>query len=358
LSHSDTTPIIPHLSTEGRPLPTFLAPEPEGPPEPAPEPTFSVIIAAYQGADTIAEAVASALDQTLLPLEVIVCDDGSSDDIEGALARFADRVTLLRHERNQGQAASRNTALRAARGDFIAVLDDDDIYLPRRLEALAALASARPDLDVLSTDVVLEVNGRALRRHYEDSLGFEVADQRRAILEGNFVSGQSSVRRVTLLAAGGWDASNRWVDDWDLWLRLIFSGSRVGLVTEPLAHYRLHPGSLSSHPAEIRRGETAVLEKAAASDIAFTPEERDVLARSLAAHRQAASLEELREAVANLAPDARRRARSVALGRGFAAPTRLKAAAAAVSPGLVGRLLMRERRGTWVGAGRLRIESE
>ena len=81
----------------------MVLPPAEGPVEPAGVPTFSVIIAAYQAADTIAEAVASALEQTLLPLEVIVCDDGSTDDIEGALSPFEDGVRLLRKE-NRGAA--------------------------------------------------------------------------------------------------------------------------------------------------------------------------------------------------------------------------------------------------------------
>jgi glycosyltransferase involved in cell wall biosynthesis len=317
-----------------------------------------VIVSAYESADTLGDAVASAFDQTLPPLEVIVCDDASSDDVAGALAPFGDRVKLVSHEHNRGLAAARNTASRAASGDFVAVLDADDVYMPQRFEALAALATARPDLDVLSTDVVLTVGGELMRRLYKGSNGFEVRDQRRAILEGCFVSGQSSVRRSALLAAGGWDDSIRWVEDWDLWIRLIFSGSVVGLVPEPLAEYRLHPGSLSSNPAEIRQGEVGVLEKAVASDLGLTAGERDVLSRSLERHRRAASLEGLRKAVATGDPGARRRARSVIRGPGYPASTRLKAAVTAVSPGLTRRLLLRRRRGTWVGAGRLRIEGE
>jgi hypothetical protein len=342
----------------GRDGPRFVAPDPERPLERGPEPTFSVIVSAYESADTLGDAVASALDQTLPPLEVIVCDDASSDDVAGALAPFGDRVKLVTHEHNRGLAAARNTATRAASGDFVAVLDADDVYMPERFEALAALASARPDLDILSTDVVLTVGGKPLRRLYKGSNGFEVRDQRRTILEGCFVSGQSAVRRSALLAARGWDDSIRWVEDWDLWIRLIFSGSVVGLVSEPLAEYRLHPGSLSSNPAEIRQGEVGVLEKAVASDLGLTADEGDVLSRSLERHRRAASLEGLRKAVATGDPGARRQARSISLGRGYGATTRLKAAVTAVSPGLTRRLLLRRRRGTWVGAGRLRIEGE
>jgi glycosyl transferase family 2 len=335
----------------------FLAPEPEVPLEPVPAPSFSVIIAAYQAAETVGEAVASAFEQTLSPHEVIVCDDGSTDDIEVALAPFAGRVTLIRRERNGGESAAKNTASRAASGDFVAILDADDIYLPRRLESLAELASVRPDLDILTTDALLEVGGTTLRRAYDGTWLFEVGDQRRAALEGNFMFGLATVRRSALLAAGGWDESIRWTADWELWLRLIFAGSRAGLVTEPLARYRLNPASLSANQAKMRRGEVMTLEKVATAGHDLSPEERLALSRSLEEHRRAARLEELREALASGAPDARRQAWAIAIKRSFGPMTRVKAVAAALFPGLARRMLLWRRRRAWIGAGGLRIES-
>ena len=134
---------------------------------------------------------------------------------------------LLRQE-NGGEAAAKTAAARAARGEFVAFLDADDVYLPERLEALAELATARPDLDVLTTDAIVEVDGEAVRRCYEESWTFEVDDQRGAILERNFVFGLAAVRRELLLAAGGFDRSLRHATDWDLWLRLILAGRGSG----------------------------------------------------------------------------------------------------------------------------------
>ena len=99
----------------------FLAPPPERPAEPGPPPSFSVIIAAYQAAHTIGEAVESALEQTSPPHEVIVCDDGSTDDLAGTLTPYGGRIVLLRKE-NGGAASARNVALRAASGEFVAQL--------------------------------------------------------------------------------------------------------------------------------------------------------------------------------------------------------------------------------------------
>src|SRR5439155_15089644 len=80
------------------------------------------------------------LDQTAPPLEVIVCDDGSTDDVDGTLSPFQDRITLIRQER-RGPGAAKPAGARLARGDFVDLLDGDDAYLPTRLEALGELAS-------------------------------------------------------------------------------------------------------------------------------------------------------------------------------------------------------------------------
>src|SRR5919106_6197910 len=107
---------------------SFVAPPPSaGAVEPGPVPTFSVLVPAYQAAETIGEALDSALGQTAPPLEVIVCDDGSTDDLDGALASYTERIVLLRKQKG-GAASARNAAARAASGDFVALLDADDEY--------------------------------------------------------------------------------------------------------------------------------------------------------------------------------------------------------------------------------------
>ena len=186
-------------------------------------PSFSVIVAAYQVADVIGDALDSIRQQTLPPLEVIVCDDGSSDDLQRALEPYRDEIVLLQKE-NGGEASAKNAAAAAASGDFVAILDADDVYLPGRLAALSELAQARPDLDILTTDAYLVVDGRRVRRNYDRGWRFEVADQRRAILQRNFVFGHAAVRRERLLEHGGFDEAILWTTDWELWLRLILAG--------------------------------------------------------------------------------------------------------------------------------------
>ena len=310
-------------------------------------PRFSVAIAAYQVADLVGEAVESALTQTLSPHEVVVCDDGSTDDIEGALAPFRDRIAFLRKE-NGGEASAKNAAARAASGDFVVILDADDTFMPERLEALAELSCERPDLDILTTDAYLELDGRTLRRCYEGGFRFVVDDQRRGILDDNFIFGHAAVRQDRLLAVGGFDETILWTTDWECWIRMILGGSRVGLVNEPLARYRLRSGSLSSQRSRMFAGRVQTLEKASRMP-ELAAGEREILDRALARNRRRLALAEAREAVLSRSPDARRRSLRVALGSGFGIDTRLKALGSAVAPRAARRLLSERERETTAG---------
>jgi GT2 family glycosyltransferase len=316
----------------------LVAPAPTSPVEAlAHAPTFSLVIPAYQAAATIGEAVESALAQTAPAHELIVCDDGSSDDLEGALAPYRERLILLRQE-NRGAAGARNTALRAATGEFVLSLDSDDVLLPHALEALGELARHRPDLDLLSPDVYYESDGCVVGRFY-DANRFAVEGQRSAILAGCFV-GWPAARRERLLAVGGFDESLAVAHDWDAWLRLIFAGSRAGLVRAPLLRYRLRAGSLTAARARSLRERVVVLDKAGAT-LELRADERQTLRVARARAHTRALLAEAREALLERRSDARRRALDVSTAPGIAVGTRMLGVAAALMPGVGGRLLAR-----------------
>ena len=303
-------------------------------------PSFSVAIAAYQAAGFIAEAVESALEQTYAPLEVIVCDDGSTDDLDRALAPYRDRISVLRKD-NGGEASAKNAAVKAARGDFIAILDADDVYDPTRLEAVAEAIRSRPDLDIVTTDCRIVVDGRFVRTCYVGDYRFETGDQRAGILQRNFLGpGHMAVRREALLREDGFDESFRHATDWDCWIRMILSGSRAGLVDEPLAEYRVRATSLASDRLRQFDGYVAVLQKAAARDD-LLPHERTTVEESLVRQKRRRRLRAAELALADRRPDARRLAFEIALEPGFPIRERLRSAAAAVLPGLAGRRLRR-----------------
>lgn len=332
-----------------------LAPEPREPVSPGRQPSFSVIIAAYQAAEFVGDAIRSALDQTLPPFEVIVCDDGSTDGTDRVVESFDRPVRLVRRG-NGGEGAAKDTAARAAEGDFVVLLDADDLWLPSRLAALAELAGSRPDLDILTTDAWMVAGERRVGRVYHEGWRFAVSDQPLAILERNFVFGGAAVRREALLAAGGFDPAARWTADWECWIRMIVAGARVGLDDRPLALYRLHEGALSSNRARLLRGRVRTLEKA--RRLALDARERAALERSIDHHDRAALVEEARQAARLREADARRLSWEVARDRRFDSVTRLKAAAAALSPMIAARLLARRERGRWVGAGGTTIERD
>ena len=140
----------------------FRVPPPIGEVDSGRQPTFSIVIATHNADATIAESIESALAQTLPALEVIVGDDGSTDQTAAVLEPYLERIRYFRQE-HRGVAATMNAALELARGEFFAVLGADDAYLPERLEALASLSAGRPDLDLLCTDLVYEVGDFSIR---------------------------------------------------------------------------------------------------------------------------------------------------------------------------------------------------
>ena len=309
---------------------TFRAPTIQASVAPKAAPSFSILVAAHNAAGTIAGAVSSALAQTAPPAEVIVCDDGSTDDLGAALQPFADQIVLLRQE-NRGAAAARNSAVQVANGDFVVILDADDVFDVRRLEALGALAQECPDLDILTTDVHYVVDGRQVGRFY-DANHFEIVDQRSAILRSCFVGGWPAVRRQRLFEVGGFDESLRQAEDWDCWLRLIFSGSSAGLVEAPLMEYRLAVGSLSSDRADGLEGRVRVLEKAARQQ-RLAPNERQVLRESLERNRARASVARALAGVDLADPrEVRRRTPRLIRDRALPGSLRLRAAAAWLAP--------------------------
>ena len=185
-----------------------VAPPPTRPVEPGPLPSLSVVVAVYNAAETIGVALESVLTQKPEPLEVIVSDDGSEDDLDRALSGFGARVRLLRGP-NCGVAAARNRAAEVARGDLLGLLDADDVWLPGRAEAFLAAAAARPDLSIFTTDAIVVRDGVADPRTYYDIREFSVERQDLAILRDNFIFGPGAVRRRAFTEVGGCDPAVR-----------------------------------------------------------------------------------------------------------------------------------------------------
>lgn len=330
-------------------VPPLLAPVPVAGTRSVAAPTISVVIAAYEAAAVIGTAIESVLAQSVAPIEIVVCDDGSSDDLAGALEPFGSIVRLVRIEHG-GEAVARNAAIAAAAGEFVAVLDADDRFAPGRLAAIARVLAERPDLDLVTTDAVLELDGRVVGTVYHDDNRFEVADQRRVILDHNFVFGQVVVRRDRMLELGGYDPAIRYTTDWDCWIRLVLAGGRLGCIDAPLGVYTMHEAAMSASRQRMYDGRVDTLTKTLADPRLADDERARVEARRRHEQRRS-DREALRVALVRRDRDRRTRAIAVARDAGQPRGARAKALVATVVPSVVaGRLRARDR-DSWIGVG-------
>jgi glycosyltransferase involved in cell wall biosynthesis len=127
-------------------------------------PLFSVIVPIYNGAATIDRALKSVFDQTFSDYEIVVCDDGSTDDTASVLAKYGDKIRVVR-QANRGLPAARNAAVKASRGELLALIDHDDQWLPQKLELAVAAMRADPAAALLYSDlIVVNEAGEEFRR--------------------------------------------------------------------------------------------------------------------------------------------------------------------------------------------------
>jgi glycosyltransferase involved in cell wall biosynthesis len=209
-------------------------------------PLITVIIPAFNAAATILPALASVRAQTYRALEILVIDDCSTDATAEQVGRIVaeePRLRLIRHDRNQGPSAARNTGLRAAAGRYSAFLDADDEWLPQKLERQVAALVAAPRAVLCCCNAVWMRDGVAEGTVYDGCAVASGPDAWKGMLEDVYVGTPCAVVDTALAREfGGFDVALRVGEDQDLWLRLAFAGEVVAL-PETLVHYRRSPGS-------------------------------------------------------------------------------------------------------------------
>ena len=222
---------------------------------------ISVVIPLYNGARFIAEALESVFAQTLSPSEIIVVDDGSTDDGAELVRRVAaGRPLKLLHKPNGGQSSARNLGIRHASGTHIALLDQDDIWYPEHLEALVQpfLAPRTPPLGWTYSNLdEIDEGGAMVAHSYLRLLPFHhpKLDLFACLSNDMFVLPSASlVARSALLQVGGFDEALCGYEDDDLFLRLFRAGYENVFIDRALSRWRIHPGgsSYSSRMAESR----------------------------------------------------------------------------------------------------------
>lgn len=211
-------------------------------------PTVSVIIPTYNRANLVGKAIKSVLSQTYQDFEIIVIDDGSTDNTEETVKSFNNfKIRYICHSDNRGISAARNTGIRASRGEYIALLDSDDEWLPEKLDKqIKILQDGPPELGVVYSDLLyIDENGKNMNKLrnpkkegyiYEDLLGENCIGPPSTLL----------IRKECFHKVGLFDDLVNGMEDWDLSIR-IAKYYRFSHIKIPLMKYRLHSNQISKN---------------------------------------------------------------------------------------------------------------
>lgn len=219
----------------------------------------SVVVPAYNQAHYLGRAIQSALEQTHRDLEVIVVDDGSTDDTAAVTQGFADPRLRYVYQANRGLSAARNSGLRHASGDFVSFLDSDDQFLPRKLELLLAELDRHPEAGLAAgLAIPVDPDGQPIGQVFDKGLPAEGAQW---LLGNPLHVGSVLLRRAWQEQVGYFDESLRSYEDWDLWLRLARAGCPMRWVAQPVSLYRFHPAQMTRDGRQMTTATFAVLDK-------------------------------------------------------------------------------------------------
>ena len=223
------------------------------------DPLVSVIIPNYNHAQYVGDAIWSVLTQEYRNFEIIVVDDGSTDNSREVIAQFGDKVQYI-HQKNAGLSAARNTGIKASKGVLIGVLDADDMYESIFLSTLVVTLQENPDADGVycgyqfvdhKNNLLPQIEARPVDHD-------KLYD---ALLDGNFFVPESIfLRRYVYDNVGLFDETLRACEDWDVWLRVT---KKYKIVHSPniLTRHRILPGSMSTDPQRMLTYRLAVLKK-------------------------------------------------------------------------------------------------
>lgn len=218
--------------------------------------TITVVIPVFNGADWLAEALQSVLRQSLLPNEILVINDGSTDN-SAEIAQSFKGVRVHTFE-NTGLSASRNRGIELASSKWIAFLDHDDVWEPEKLERQMKALKADSEADVCVTSRRYLLVGKTPHDiRIGDIQAVPNSESMVSYLYRRCFFAPSSVvaRRSALRSIGGFDTSIKIVEDWDCWLRLEQAGARFVSCVEPLTLYRVQAQSMSRNAEAMYHGE-------------------------------------------------------------------------------------------------------
>jgi len=210
-----------------------------------PDPAVSVVIATYNMAQYIRQAIESVLNQTYSDLDVHVVDDGSTDDTRAVVATIDDPRVHYHWQCNAGQTRAKNLGIQRSNGKFIAFCDADDCWTPHKLAVQMPQFEGRDRVGVVyAKRCQVMVDGRQVPEEQGDFHSGKITEQ---LFKDNFITfGTAVVRRRCLEELGAFDETYRMGIDWELWLR-ISTQYEFCFVDEVTYMYRIWPGQMSSN---------------------------------------------------------------------------------------------------------------
>ncbi|MCL4294781.1 MAG: glycosyltransferase [Anaerolineae bacterium] len=224
-------------------------------------PRASVIIPCFNHGHYLGEAVQSVLNQTFPDFEVIIVDDGSTDNTPEVAQAFTDCRIRYVWQENKGLPAARNTGIRASSGEYVAFLDADDWFLPDKLEWQAGFLDEHPGVGIVAGGwIETDEQGRSLQTvepwHWKPHLGLA-----ECVMGVPVVPSSVQVRRCWLDAVRLFDECLHWREDWDLWLRLVADGCRFEWLPIIVCRYRLSGSNMARNAKRMRDGGLVALDK-------------------------------------------------------------------------------------------------
>ncbi len=247
------------------------------------KPAVSIIIPNYSTAEFIAETLDSVFAQTFTDYEIVVINDAAPDteELKKALENYKEKIIFIDKFENTGTSATRNFTVKHTRGDFLCFLDADDIWHPTFLEELFAFLT-KNDFGMVYADTEMFGVGYRAGESFLDYNPPQGEVSRRMLIEGKCIILPSGglIKKSEFEKSGGFDPKVKRTEDFDLWMRMIFQGTRIGFLRKILFKFRIRPGSGSGDSLQ-RIERCMIVWQILQKKLPFTDEENLIVNRNI-----------------------------------------------------------------------------
>ena len=221
----------------------------------------SVVIPAYNKANLTVKVVESVLNQTYKDIEIIVVDDGSTDDTRQLICAYGDKIKYV-YKKNGGACSARNVGINLASGEYIGLLDCDDLYLPEKIKLSVDFLEKHPDFGFVHSAAYFTDDKDNILRIFSHYKSRRTGWIGKDLLFRDFICNSTViVRKSCFKKVGFFDESIFTPGDWDMWLRLA-ENYKAGYIDKPLVSYRVSSGYNLSHIEQMKKEEFKILDKA------------------------------------------------------------------------------------------------